>query len=140
MAFIIYENLNKSNLLCGGNFNTSTFNMFNLINFDSVIQTDNKTTNNQFELSELDKTIFCTISLAYYHKINDKHLFIISVKYNKNLSTVISISESTKNIDLIMLDSFTYKIEVIESEQFSFNVQVDILNETTFGRMFYSFD
>ena len=138
MTFILHENLNKFNLFAGGRFNIRSFNKFNLINFDSAIQNDNKITNNQFKLSELDKTIFCTISLAYYHKINDNHIFIISVKYNKNLSTVISISESTTSVDLIMLDSFTYKIEATESEQFSFNVQVDILNEASFGKTFYS--
>jgi hypothetical protein len=37
-----------------------------------------------------------------------------------------------------MLDSFTYKIEATKSEQFSFNVQVDILNEASFGKTFYS--
>ena len=139
MPFILHENLNKFNLFTGGRFDISSFNNFNLFKFyndnDNSIQGNS---NNRFKPSELDKTIFCVISLAYYHKINDNHIFIISVKYNKNLSTVISISESTTSVDLIMLDSFTYKFEVTESEQFSFNVQVDILNETAFGKTFYS--
>lgn len=142
MTFILHENLNKFNLFTGGRFDISSFNNFSLFKFYNDTDNDDSiqdNSNNRFKPSELDKTIFCIISLAYYHKINDNHIFIISVKYNKNLSTVISISESTTSVDLIMLDSFTYKIEIIKSEQFSFNVQVDILNETSFGKTFYSF-
>ena len=139
MAFILHENLNKFNLFTGGRFDISSFNNFNLFKFyndnDNSIQGNS---NNRFKPSELDKTIFCVISLAYYHTNNNLHTFIICAKYNKNLSTVVSISNSTINLDLVMIKPFTYKIEVSESSQFSFDINVDVLNETSFSKRFNS--
>ena len=139
MAFILHENLNKFNLFTGGRFDISSFNNFNLFKFyndnDNSIQGNS---NNRFKPSELDKTIFCVISLAYYHTNNNLHTFIICAKYNKNLSTVVSISNSTINLDLVMIKHFTYKIEVSESSQFSFDINVDVLNETSFSKRFNS--
>ena len=139
MAFILHENLNKFNLFTCGRFDISSFNNFNLFKFyndnDNSIQGNS---NNRFKPSELDKTIFCVISLAYYHTNNNLHTFIICAKYNKNLSTVVSISNSTINLDLVMIKPFTYKIEVSESSQFSFDINVDVLNETSFSKRFNS--
>ena len=85
MPFILHENLNKFNLFTGGRFDISSFNNFNLFKFyndnDNSIQGNS---NNRFKPSELDKTIFCVISLAYYHTNNNLHTFIICAKYNKN--------------------------------------------------------
>ena len=139
MAFILHENLNKFNLFTGGRFDISSFNNFSLFKFYN--DTDNSiqgNSNNRFKPSELDKTIFCVISLAYYHTNNNLHTFIICAKYNKNLSTVVSISNSTINLDLVMIKPFTYKIEVSESSQFSFDINVDVLNETSFSKRFNS--
>jgi hypothetical protein len=139
MPFILHENLNKFNLFTGGRFDISPFNNFSLFKFYN--DTDNSiqgNSNNRFKPSELDKTIFCVISLAYYHTNNNLHTFIICAKYNKNLSTVVSISNSTINLDLVMIKPFTYKIEVSESSQFSFDINVDVLNETSFSKRFNS--
>lgn len=139
MPFILHENLNKFNLFTGGRFDISSFNNFSLFKFYN--DTDNSiqgNSNNRFKPSELDKTIFCVISLAYYHTNNNLHTFIICAKYNKNLSTVVSISNSTINLDLVMIKPFTYKIEVSESSQFSFDINVDVLNETSFSKRFNS--
>ena len=139
MPFILHENLNKFNLFTGGRFDISAFNNFNLFKFYN--DTDNSiqgNSNNRFKPSELDKTIFCVISLAYYHTNNNLHTFIICAKYNKNLSTVVSISNSTINLDLVMIKPFTYKIEVSESSQFSFDINVDVINETSFSKRFNS--
>ncbi len=139
MPFILHENLNKFNLFTGGRFDISSFNNFSLFKFYN--DTDNSiqgNSNNRFKPSELDKTIFCVISLAYYHTNNNLHTFIICAKYNKNLSTVVSISNSTINLDLVMIKAFTYKIEVSESSQFSFDINVDVLNETSFSKRFNS--
>ena len=141
MPFILHENLNKFNLFTGGRFDISSFNNFSLFKFYNDTDNDDSiqdNSNNRFKPSELDKTIFCVISLAYYHTNNNLHTFIICAKYNKNLSTVVSISNSTINLDLVMIKPFTYKIEVSESSQFSFDINVDVLNETSFSKRFNS--